>query len=87
MSLRAQAAEKPITSRQTAASPLLGIDAVATLLGVTRRHVQRLVAERRIPFLRVGRFIRFDEVSLNAWIDQQRVEPERAKARDYTPWK
>jgi excisionase family DNA binding protein len=87
MSPRARMTDRAITSRPTAASPLLDIDAVAAVLGVTRRHVQRLVAERRIPFLRVGRFIRFDQVSLNAWVDQQRVEPTHAQARDYTPWK
>ena len=39
---------------------LLTIDQLAQRLGVTRRHVRRLVDERRVPFLRVGRFIRLD---------------------------
>jgi len=50
--------------------PLLDIDAVAEALGVTSRHVQRLVSERRIPFLKVGRFVRFDPGVLNVWLDQ-----------------
>ena len=57
--------------------PLLDIDQVATALGVTRRHVQRLVSERRIPFLKVGRFVRFDPAALNVWLEDQRVEPLR----------
>ena len=68
-------------------TPLLDIDAVALALGVTRRHVQRLVAERRIPFLKVGRFVRFDPAALNVWLDQQRVEPVRCTPRDYEPWR
>ncbi len=60
----------------TLESPLLDSDAVARALGVTRRHVQRLVAERRIPFLKMGRFVRFDPVALNVWLDQQRVEAD-----------
>jgi excisionase family DNA binding protein len=64
-----------LTSGPGADAPLLDIDAVAAVLGVTRRHVQRLVAERRIPFLKIGRFVRFDQVALRTWIDQQRVEP------------
>ena len=36
-------------------APLLDTDTVAQVLGVTRRHVQRLVSERRIPFIKVGR--------------------------------
>jgi excisionase family DNA binding protein len=87
MSRKIRGGEEPITSRATVESPLMDIDAVASVLGVTRRHVQRLVAERRIPFLRVGRFIRFDEVSLNVWLDQQRCEPARARAGEATTWR
>ena len=68
-------------------APLLDIDAVALALGITRRHLQRLVTERRIPFLKVGRFIRFDPASLNVWLDQQRVEPVRSVPQDYAPWR
>jgi excisionase family DNA binding protein len=60
---------------------------VAEALGVTSRHVQRLVSERRIPFLKVGRFVRFDPGALNVWLDQQRVEPVRSTPRDYAPWR
>jgi excisionase family DNA binding protein len=65
------------TPSRSADSPLLDIDDVAVVLSVTRRHVQRLVAERRIPFIKVGRFVRFDEGSITVWIDQNRVEPVR----------
>jgi excisionase family DNA binding protein len=59
-------------------APLLDIHAVAIALGITPRHVQRLVAERRIPFLKVGRFVRFDPAVLNVWLDEQRVEAVRS---------
>jgi excisionase family DNA binding protein len=39
---------------------LLTMEQLANRLGVTSRHVRRMVDERRVPFLRVGRFIRFD---------------------------
>jgi excisionase family DNA binding protein len=87
MNSKTRVVEKPVTSRPTVESPLLDIDTVASILGVTRRHVQRLVAERRIPFLKVGRFIRFDEASLNVWLDQQRCEPQRAEAHEHAPWR
>jgi excisionase family DNA binding protein len=61
----------------TQQDPLLDIHAVAQALGITPRHVQRLVAERRIPFLKVGRFVRFDPAYLNLWLEAQRVEPVR----------
>lgn len=68
-------------------APLLDTDGVAHVLSVTPRHVRRLVAERRIPFLKVGRFVRFDPASLNLWLDGQRVEPERGTSRQYGPWR
>jgi excisionase family DNA binding protein len=57
---------------------LLDIPGVARALAVTPRHIQRLVAERRIPFLKVGRFVRFDPGELDLWLEQQRVEVRRS---------
>ena len=51
---------------------LLTIGEVAEYLGVTERHVRRLVAERRIPFVKWGHLLRFDPVELAAWIDAAR---------------
>jgi len=56
---------------------LLTSDQLAERLGVTRRHVRRLVAERRVPFLRVGRFIRFDPATVALWLDSRRVPGSR----------
>lgn len=51
---------------------------VARRLGTSERHVRRLVDERRIPFVKVGRFIRFDEHDVEHWLDDQRFDPSRA---------
>jgi len=53
---------------------LLDIDGVANLLGTRVRHVRRLVAERRIPFVRVGYLIRFDPPEIAAWLDTHRSD-------------
>jgi excisionase family DNA binding protein len=57
---------------------LVGIEAVAGMLGVGVRHVRRLVADRRIPYLKWGHLLRFDPLEIEAWIDQARrpVEPQ-----------
>ena len=39
---------------------LLDIEGVTEHLGVSERHVRRLVAERRIPFIKWGHLLRFD---------------------------
>lgn len=54
---------------------LLDIDEVAAHLGVSVRHVRRLVAERRIPFVKWGKLLRFDPADIAVWLDVQRVSP------------
>lgn len=51
---------------------LLDIVGVAERLGVTVRHVRRLVAERRIPFLKWGGHLHFDPSEIDAWLDRWR---------------
>jgi excisionase family DNA binding protein len=53
---------------------LLDIAALADRLGITERHVRRLVAERRIPFLKVGRFVRFDPAAVGAWLSAHTMD-------------
>jgi excisionase family DNA binding protein len=48
--------------------PLLDIESVAERLGVSVRHVRRLVHERRIPFVKWGHLLRFSPAALDAWI-------------------
>ncbi|MGH8997585.1 MAG: helix-turn-helix domain-containing protein [Acidimicrobiales bacterium] len=64
---------------------LLTIDQLAEQLGITVRHVRRLIAERRVPFLKVGRLIRFDPGEIAGWLDhhrsEQRAEPAVAAER------
>lgn len=59
---------------------LYDISAVAARLGVEVRHVRRLVAERRIPFIKWGHLLRFDPDEIELWIDAAR-SPERPASR------
>lgn len=52
---------------------LIDVTALATRLGVTPRFVRRLIAERRVPFLKIGKFIRFDPLEIDGWVDVCRV--------------
>lgn len=49
--------------------PLITITEVATHLGVQVRHVRRLVYERRIPYIKWGRLLRFDPTEIEQWLD------------------
>jgi excisionase family DNA binding protein len=54
---------------------LVDIEWVASRLGVEVRHVRRLVADRRIPFVKWGHLLRFDPAEIEAWIDGSRRPP------------
>ena len=56
-----------------AAATMLTIPQVAGRLGINVRYVRRLVAERRIPFYKVGYLIRFDADELEDWLRATRV--------------
>jgi len=54
--------------------PLLDSPATAKRLGITERHLRELVVRRDIPFVRVGRLIRFVPADLEAWVEDNRTE-------------
>jgi excisionase family DNA binding protein len=59
----------------------LDVGELAEWLGVEVVFVRRLIAERRIPFVKIGRFVRFDPEEIAAWIDGQRVPTEGRSRR------
>jgi len=66
----------------TATEPLphlLTIEELADHLGVTVRHVRRLIAEKRVPYVKWRRFIRFDPDEIGRWLDDAR-HPQRCQA-------
>ena len=56
---------------------LIDIETLAAWLGTTTRHVRRLVVDKRVPYVKVGHFIRFHPDEIVGWIDQQKVPAER----------
>lgn len=52
---------------------LVSIEDVAKHLGVSVRHVRRLVFERRIPYVKWGHLVRFDIDDVNDWVANSRV--------------
>ncbi|RZU52534.1 excisionase family DNA binding protein [Krasilnikovia cinnamomea] len=61
---------------------LLTNEEVAIRLRTTPRFVRRLVAERRIAYVKVGRQVRFEPTAVEAYIEANRVVPmTRAQLR------
>jgi len=63
---------------------LLTSDEVAARLKTTVRFVRRLVAERRIAYVKVGRSVRFEPAAVAEYIERNKVVPiNRSKLRRY----
>jgi excisionase family DNA binding protein len=54
---------------------LLTIEQAAEVMGMSTRHVRRLVAERRIAFHKLGRSVRISQADIAAYIEAGRVDP------------
>ena len=66
--------------------PPLSIPEAAVFLNVTDRWVRRAVRERRLPYLKVGRHVRFLVEDLEAFLADSRVEPTPAPAAQSEPF-
>ena len=53
---------------------LLTIPEVADRLGTSQRFVRRLIAERRIPYTKLGKHVRIADGDVDAFIAAGRVE-------------
>lgn len=61
---------------ETAIRPaLMTIEQAGERLGVSTRHMRRLVAERRIPYVKWGHLLRFDPLAIDEWVERFSVEP------------
>jgi excisionase family DNA binding protein len=61
---------------------LMTSEEVAAVLRKTERFVRRLVAERRIAYIKVGRAVRFEPAAVADFIESNRVVPmTRAELR------
>ena len=60
---------------------LLTLEEAAEILNTKPRFPRRLVAERRIRFIRVGRHIRIPESALREFIDAGTVQPVTVRWR------
>jgi len=59
---------------ETSPDRLMDINAVAERCNVRVRFIRRLVAERRIPYVKLGHLLRFDPTEIDAWVDRARVQ-------------
>jgi excisionase family DNA binding protein len=55
---------------------LLTVDEAATYLATKPRFIRRLIAEKRIPYVKLGAHVRLDTDDLDRFVDAGRVHPQ-----------
>lgn len=63
------------------AGRLLSVGEAAEAMGTPERFVRRLIAERRIAFHKIGKYVRIAEGDVAAFVQAGRVEPVRVQWR------
>ncbi len=63
-----------------AQSPFLNIAEAAEYLGTTERFIRRLIAERRIGFVKLGRPIRIPMSAIEEFVAGGTVKPRNRRA-------
>ncbi|GGU32190.1 helix-turn-helix domain-containing protein [Streptomyces violascens] len=65
------------------ADRLLSVPEAADRLGVGERFIRRLVSERRIRYVKVGKHVRIAASVLDTYIEERTVEPVRTRRSRY----
>jgi excisionase family DNA binding protein len=54
----------------------LTIEELCNILQVKRHYVYALTSRRQIPFLKLGRFLRFERDKIEQWLKDKAQKPE-----------
>ena len=57
--------------------PLLTVAQAGEYLGTGERFIRRLITERRISYVKVGKYVRLERSTLDAFVDAARVHSQR----------
>jgi len=60
---------------------LLTPDEVAEMLHIARKTMVIMARKQRIPCIRIGRLVRFDQKDIDRWIDNPRSQEREMNAR------
>ena len=63
--------------RHSDRDPLLTVAQAGEYLGTGERFIRRLITERRIDYVKVGKYVRLERSTLDAFVDSGRVHSQR----------
>jgi excisionase family DNA binding protein len=66
-----------VQGRNVDRGPLLTVAQAGEYLGTGERFIRRLITERRISYVKVGKYVRLERSTLDALVDAGRVHSQR----------
>ena len=54
---------------------LLDIQQTAALLNISVKSIYGLTCAKRIPYVKIGARVLFDQGEINAWVEGQKIKP------------
>ncbi len=70
-------ANRTTKQRHSPGDPLLTIAQAGEYLGTGERFIRRLITERRVAYVKVGKYVRLERSALDALVDAGRVHSQR----------
>jgi len=55
----------------------LNVEELAEYLGISTNTVYAWVCQRKIPYLKIGKLVKFDLTKIEQWLDKKTVKPIR----------
>jgi excisionase family DNA binding protein len=52
----------------------LGVEELSQYLGLTKGTLYVWVCQRRIPYLKIGKLVKFDIIEIEKWLKDRRVK-------------
>jgi len=54
---------------------LIDVKETADYLGCTVSTLYSWVSQKKIPYVKIGRLVKFDQCDIDAWIEERKVKP------------
>ena len=70
-------AHRTTEPHHSSSSPLLTVAEAGEYLGTGERFIRRLITERRIAYVKIGKYVRLERATLDALVDSGRVPSQR----------
>jgi excisionase family DNA binding protein len=58
---------------------LMSVKEAAAYTGLSPHTIYTMVSQRRIPFIKVGRLVKFEQAMIDAWLKEHTVMPMPSK--------